>query len=505
MNRTSAPSTRIATVVLLLLAALALRPSMVAVAQQDGVVAFVGVSVIPMDAERVLEGQTVVVQGDRIAAIGPTGHVAVPAGATVVEGGGRYLIPGLADMHEHIGPNLDAPTLFVANGVTTVRNFNSAPSILDLRARIARGDLLGPTIVAGRHIGGLPPPFVPLFERFDRAVGPLFELDAAGLFGTLATTPADGRAAVLRAAAEGYDFIKTQWFLDRATFDAMVAAGADAGLPLVGHIPADVGIEHFIRSGAHPEHDYQLLGFLAKDYVRRPGANPLDDFDLSEADARLPELVALLTEHGVSFTPTLIVYDRIDRIFTHIDDPSAAPMFADPAYRYAPPEFLRTWTDPNNEEFQLVMQARGASDIREIIPDPAYRNEVLDVGKRMVRALYEGGVPVLAGSDSIDPGVVWGFSLHWELELLVDAGLTPYQALATATRIPSETVFGDPDAWGTIAVGKRADLVLLGADPLEDIANTQRIEGVMLRGRWLPRTELQSMLDEIAARYEALD
>lgn len=486
-----------------LLAALTLLSNPHVKAQTGSTTAFVNINVIPMDTEQVLENQTVLVQGDRIADIGAADAVMVPAGAQVVGGTGLYLIPGLADMHEHISDNVDALTLFVANGVTTVRNLNSEPPILSLREQVAAGELLGPTILAGRHIAGVPPTFVPIFERFDRAVGPMVEMNVAGLFATLAQTPSDGRIQVLRAKEEGYDFIKTQWFLSRETFDSMVATAAEVGLPLIGHIPAEVGIEHYIRSGAHPEHDYQLLGFVAKDYVRKPGANPLDFFDLSEADDKLPQLVALLLESEVAFTPTLDVYDSIDQIFTHIDDLPAAPMFQQPAYRYVPPEIMHEWTNPANEEFQIVMQALGASSIHEIIPDPAYRNEILSFSKHMVKVLHEGGVPILVGTDSSDPGVVWGFSVHRELELLVEAGLTPYEALAAATRVPSETVFGKPEEWGTVEVGKRADLVLLSANPLENIANAQQIEGVMLRGEWLPKADLQDMLEEISAKYEA--
>jgi imidazolonepropionase-like amidohydrolase len=123
--------------------------------------------------------------------------------------------------------------------------------------------------------------------------------------------------------------------------------------------------------------------------------------------------------------------------------------------------------------------------------------------KRMVKALHNGGVPILVGTDSSDPGVVWGFSIHRELELLVAAGLTPFQALEAATRVPAEVVFGNPEEWGTVEVGKRADLLLLQGNPLEDISNTRQIAGVMVRGEWLPQVELQGMLDELAVKYEA--
>jgi hypothetical protein len=241
---------------------------------------------------------------------------------------------------------------------------------------------------------------------------------------------------------------------------------------------------------------------VAKDYVRRPGANPLDHFDLSEADERLPELVALMSEAGVPFTPTMVVYDTLNRVFEHIDDLAQAPLYQQSQFRYVPPDTMREWTNPANEEFQVVMQARGVSDIRDIIPDSVFREEILAYSKRQIKALHEGGVPILAGSDSSDMGIVWGFSLHRELELLVDAGLTPYQALEAATRVAAEVVFGNPEEWGTVEARKRADLLLLSANPLENIIHTRQIEGVMVRGRWLPQVELQAMLDELATKYE---
>lgn len=482
-------------------------------AAEAGTMVFAGVNVIPMDTERVLENQTVVVTDGRIVALGPATEVAIPKGANIVEAQGSFLMPGLADMHVHVG-DPDHLTLFVANGVTTIRNLNSTPEILAARDLVNSGGLLGPTIWAGRHISGIPAnpiqigpmtlPYRAAMDRIELALAPFFEINTPDIAdGTVARNPRDAEILVRRAKDQGYDFIKTQWYMSRDTFDAMMAAAKAVGMQAIGHIAADIGVEHYISAGANPEHDYQLPAYYARDYVRQEGANPLDIFDFSDAEERLPELAALMLEKGVSFAPTHSVFDALDQVFANIDNLSEAPLFQQPQFRYVHPRVMAEWTNPRNEEFTIVMMVKGLSDISELIPSAEYRAEFIEKTRLQTKVLNDAGVPILAGSDSTDLGVVWGFAIHRELEILVEAGLSPYEALAAATRVPAEVVLRNPEEWGTVEVGKRADLVLLEANPLEDIRATRKIAGVMLRGQWLPRADLQLMLDEIAARYQS--
>jgi predicted amidohydrolase YtcJ len=465
----------------------------VAAQQASGVTAIVNVNVIPMDAERLLENQTVIVQGDRIAALGLASTITIPEGAQIIDGEGRYLIPGLADMHLHIDEELTVLTLAIANGITTVQSLNTEPEHLLLAAEIEAGERSGPRIITGPHAVGLPPRMRFAFERVNRAAAPLFSLET--YLRNVTDRSVQGfqldaesaRQFVHWASDAGGDFIKTNLSLSRETFDAIIETASELDMKVQGHVWGDIGLEHYIASWGQVHHSSEIAPYLSENGIQ---GVPTMKFDLLLVDERLPGLVALMKRHRMTLTPTVGVMWFVDQHFRDYQG-----VLDNPQLRYAAPELVRVLGNPDyNPVFENYGRDETSLEFTE-----AYQA----FQARLVRDLHAAGVPLLAGTDALEVlGMVYGFALHKELQLFVEYGLTPYQALETATRNPA--VFWDELAeWGTIAVGKRADLVLLQANPLEDISNTQRIEGVMLKGEWSPQAELQAMLEEIAATFEA--
>ena len=502
----------------------------------NGITAFVNVNVIPMDTERVLENQTLIVEGDRIVAVGPADEITVPENAVVVDGTGKYLIPGLADMHFHGWSRRQALTLALAYGVTTVRNFNALPEDLELARQIEAGEVLGPIYYNGWSIADAPPnyPIIRLMQiGGGLALGILLFLialvalyvtgraemarrlllrkiliwigvvvGASVLFayteimpeepyllmiGKDGATSSPERAAsfVRKYSAAGADFIKTNQNISREVFDAIVATAKEEGIPVTGHVSQDVGLEYYLNAGGSIQHTTEIAPFLSQAGIYD---HPLQEFDLLLVDEKLPELVDLYVRNGGAFTPTLYLMKFAS---LHQDKDLFAAIYAQPELKLMPPS---EWQGMDNPKDNFV--------VKHFTGKEAYVEKFRDFEKKLVMALYDAGVPILAGTDVTSvPGMVYGESLHGELELLVQAGMTPYQALDAATRTPA-LAMGDLDEWGTIEVGKRANMVLLSANPLEDISNTRQIEGVMARGNWLPQSKIQEMLAALPASYE---
>jgi imidazolonepropionase-like amidohydrolase len=450
-------------------------------AQEAGrVTAFVNVNVIPMDRERVLKDQTVVVRDGVIAEVGDAKKVAVPAGALRVEGRGHYLLPGLADMHTHLLSDDEFPDelagdellLMLANGVTTARLMIGTPEHLALRKQIEAGALLAPTLyVASPQLTGRAP---------------------RGVFnGRVVTTPEEARRAVLDFKAEGYDFIKLTNYITPEVYDAAVGAARGAGIRVVGHVDTRVGVRRALAAGQQIEHLDAYLESVLKDdspiktsvsdvgLFRKENWESLDYID----EHKVREIARATARAGVYSTPTLTFFK-----VTFGTGATDEEIRARPDYRFVPPALREAWD--------------GASKrLRAAPPAEARRREYVRVRNLLVREIHRAGGKIMAGSDTPEWFMLYGFTLHRELRSLVEAGLSPYAALEAATRTPAEYL-NALERTGTVAAGKRADLLLLEANPLDSIANTERRAGVMVRGRWLPDAELRAMLDRVAEKFQ---
>ncbi|HEX2208453.1 MAG TPA: amidohydrolase family protein [Longimicrobium sp.] len=426
----------------------AMVPSAACAQSADGVTAFENVTVIPMDSERALPGHTVLVQGDRIVAVGPSASVAVPGGARRVDGRGKWLVPGLAEMHGHVPPpsapaqqTEDVLFLYLANGITTVRGMLGAPGQLELRRRTNTGELLGPTLY----------------------------LAGPSLNGNSVNSPDDAVRMVREQRAQGWDLLKIHPGLTRPEYDAMARTAAQEGLRFGGHVPGDVGLMHALRMGQ--ETFDHVDGYV--EYAGG-GEGPIDP-------AKLDSAVRITREAGAWVVPTMALWEVL---YTTLPLDS---LMAYPELRYVSAQGVQSWVNAYN-------QRRGAPQFNV---ETARR--VIEARQRVLAALHRGGAGILMGTDAPQQFSVPGFSLHREFPRMRAAGMSPYEILVTGTRNVGE-YFQRNDAFGTIAVGRRADLLLLDADPLADVANLQRIAGVMVRGRWVPADEIRTRLEAIAAR-----
>lgn len=424
----------------------------------ESAIAFVNVSVVPMDGERVLANQTVLVRGDRIVALGPSATVQVPPGARRVAASGKFLVPGVAEMHAHLQPqgpvslNERLLFLYVAHGVTTVRGMLGAPAHLLLRARAARGEIVSPTIYTS---------------------GP-------SLNGRSVPDPRAARALVTLQREAGYDFLKIHPGIGREAFDTLAATATRLGMRFSGHVPAAVGLERALEARyASIDH---LDGYV--EFLAGPGAGPAGFFGVAVAgvadETRIADAVRRTKESGVWVVPTQSLME------TFLGPAPAESLAARPEMRYMPPAMVAQWTQ----------QRRG---FQSQAPQPPGNVErFLALRRKLLRELHRAGVGIALGSDAPQVFMVPGYSVRAELRSYVEAGLTPYEALETGTRNVAR-FFGAEEEFGTIAVGRRADLVLLDANPLADIGNFARQAGVMVRGRWLPAEEIARRLAAYSA------
>jgi imidazolonepropionase-like amidohydrolase len=447
--------------------ATASQPSRSALAQ--GMYAIKNVSVIPMTSETVMQDATVVVRDGRIVEVGPSATVKIPEGTRQIDGRGKFLIPGLADMHVHLFMDEGAPKenahnefgVMLANGVTAIRLMIGTPEHLRLRKEIEAGKLLGPQLWIAS------PQFTGRKDTNARVV----------------TTPEEAWKAVQEVADAGYDFVKLTLYISLPVFEAIVAESARQGIRVVGHVDARVGVARALAAGQHIEHlDNYMESVLAdtapsKNSVSDRGvANPRNWESLDHVDDKKVASISEATAKARVWTcPTLTLFKK-----AFAEGQTDAEIRARPEWALQP--------DKHRDLYLMAHQRYWKNP-----PSEARRKRYIQVRNQIVKSISDAGGKILAGSDTPEWFLGYGFTLHREIENLVLAGLTPYQALAAATRNPAEFLHALSE-WGTIEVGKRADLVLLSANPLEDIRNTAKIEGVSIGGRWLDKGQLQQMI-----------
>ncbi len=416
--------------------------------------AFINVNIVPMHEEIVIPGQTVVVENGLISAIGSVDEIPVPENAEIVDGTDRYLMPGLAEMHAHVpdgtSRNLDRVlTLFVANGVTTIRGMLGQPSHLVLRQKLLSGEVFGPRLITS---------------------GP-------SLNGNSVSSVADGVAMVRAQFEAGYDFIKIHPGLSADEFMAIASTANEVGMPFAGHVPVAVGVEDALRAGmATIDHlDGYLAALLPANSDQSGGYGGFFDVLLAELvnTDGVAELASKTAEAGTWNVPT-------ESLFEHrVSATSVVELSNRPEMKYMPAATVERWVSAK----QRQLDERGF--------DAQVAARAIALRRNIILALHNAGARLLLGSDAPQVFNVPGFSIHHELAFLVEAGLTPFEALQTGTTAVAEFLGTNT---GTVALGQDADLVLLDANPLADISNSRRVHGVMLQGSWLSSVQLEQRL-----------
>lgn len=443
--------------------------------------AFININLVAMTDENIAENQSVLVEGTRIIKIGSTDEVELPETTNIIDGEGAYLMPGLADMHMHTQENWCSGTwrvcpfkLYLANGVTTVRcmgPFGSHPSyILKWRDEIKQGERIGPTIYTS---------------------GPI-------IYGPVG----DPQKIVQEQKNQGYDFIKIYSYLSKKEAQEVINSAKQLNMYIAGHIPFAVGLEGIIAAGideiAHIEElDWEfikidrerelepgewmkyILGLVIEQYKKKFG------YDVEEALAKnkatMANIINILKSSNVPLCTTLVIdYIIIQKLF----EPDL--FLAKPENKYLPEVYIdafnRGW-DKHQQQF------KGNEEM-------AHFKYGMD--KKLLQELKKAGIPLLLSTDAGTGlmGIVPGFSLHDELQILIENGFTPYEAIFAGTVQASkviEAITGDNN-FGTIEVGKKADLILVRYNPLQDIKNIKELLGVMAAGKWFSKEKLEEMI-----------
>ncbi len=421
-------------------------------------IVFTNVSVIPMTSETVLDNQTVVVKNGIITGIGT--KLKYGKDALVIDAKGKYLMPGLAEMHAHVPPTDDLQAikdvllLFTANGVTSIRSMLGHPLHLEVRSKIKSGEILGPRLYTS---------------------GPSFS-------GASVKTPEEGIEKVRSQKKAGYDFMKMHPGITRNNFEAIVKTAKEENMPFAGHVSFGVGVWRSAEAGyATIDHlDGIIEAMMPRlDTLTEAEAGLFGLYVGHNADVtRLDKILKTIKDNNVWIVPTQTLAE-------HWQSPkrTSEDLLSWPEMKYMDQSTLDGWARSKN------------STMKNAQYKPEQVLKFIDVRRRIIRECHRQGVGLLLGSDAPQVFSVPGFSLKHELNYLVQSGLTPYEALQTGTVNIGK--FFKNDNLGVIKTGALADLVLLDANPLKDINAVGSVQGVMLDGRWLSKTEIDGMLKKL--------
>jgi imidazolonepropionase-like amidohydrolase len=463
------PLTRLPVINIILMIAIAFfAPASTQAHPDKQVIAFIHATVIPMDRERRLDDQTVIVTDGRITTIGPSSRVKVPSDAVRIDSRGKYLIPALCDMHVHVeaeafnqmlkpadqlaGKDIPFETFlypYIANGVTAIQILSATHEHIELQRRINRSEVLAPRLINARMVDGpkiaWPPPLSTWVASGDEA-----------------------RTAVLDAKKEGYDKIKVYSFLSKESYDAIISTAREQKMDVVGHIPNALSVEYVVDAG-------QKMIAHTEEVAKHTHGN--------YSHERIDYYAGRIANGGVYMTPTLVTTRSILELF---DDPNGLRGRPESVYMRHPMQ-AGIWSFITDNLYRPIpAQARKKlSDDFEKFQRP------------LTKVFHDKGGKLMTGTDSLFPGLVPGFAVHRELQELVSVGLTPFEALRTSTTRPYEFL-GELDRAGTIEVGKYSDLVLVNENPLKDVSGASKVAGVLIRGRWVG-------IDEISARMKQIE
>jgi len=443
--------------------------------------AFTHVTVIPMDGERIIDDQTVLVEGDKIAAMGRTGTISIPDGARQVNGTGKFLLPGLSDMHAHIGSHARSEDpardqalaqnqllLYAATGVTLLRDPAGSPAHFGYRERLRQGDWIGPDIFFTS----------PIHE----GANPVWD------FSTKLTDPEAVEPLVAGYAQAGYQGVKIYHTLSRSVYDAIVDSAHRHGLPVIGHVPFSVGIEYALASGQYSvEHlrGYDFDG-VRPEALEIDGGRNAERFGswMTMTDARMDELIEQTVATRAWNCPTLAVNRYL------FDAEAREAIARHPDFHLVHPALRKRIVE--SERLDAIFSPDSKAALRDALPRQ----------QAFIARLANANGNLLIGTDSIVSAYIPGFTPIDEMLAFADAGLSNYEVLRIATVTAAQSL-GVAGSMGTINMGKQANLILVDGNPLSDLQNLRSIHGVMLRGRWLAASELRARLESMADTWES--